>query len=142
MSFDNFGDINWPAVLVAALVYFLLGALWYSPAFLGKPWMRSTGMETEDTEGGPGPAIYVAPLLGYLISSIATALLAEATATDSLEEGLILGLIVGVGFSAVLAGITAVFSPKMPEPLTWFWITASYNVVGLLLVGAILGLWE
>jgi hypothetical protein len=83
MSFDTLGDVNWLAVIVAALIYFALGALWYSPVFLGKPWMRATGIEMEDTEGGPGPAIYLAPFVGYLISAIATGMLAAATGSTT-----------------------------------------------------------
>lgn len=142
MTFDALSDLNWLAVLAAAVVYFLLGGLWYSPVFLGKPWMRATGMEAPQEGQGPGPAIYVAPLIGYLISAIATAMLAVATASDTVGEGLVLGLVVAVGYSVVLAGVTATFSPHMPEPWTWFWITASYNVVGLLIVGALVGGWD
>jgi hypothetical protein len=142
MSFDTLGDVNWLAIIVAALIYFALGALWYSPVFLGKPWMRATGMETEETEGGPGPAIYIAPFLGYLISAIATGMLAVATGSTTVGDGVVLGLVVGLGYSAVLTGVTAVFSPKMPAPFTWFWITASYNLLGLVIAGILVAVWD
>ena len=141
MSLNVLGDVNWLAVIVGAVIYFMLGGLWYSPVFLGKPWMRATGMETPEQGEGPGPAIYVAPLAAYLVSAIVTALLAEATGTDSLGEGLLLGGLVAIGYSVTLAAVTATFSPKMPEPMTWFWITASYNLLGLLIVGALVGAW-
>jgi hypothetical protein len=142
MDLDTLGDLNWLAVVVGALIYFALGALWYSPVFLGKPWMRSTGMEESDTEGGPGPAIYVAPLLGYLISAIATGMIAAATGASTFGDGIVLGLVVGIGYSTVITAITAVFSPKLPAPFTWFWITASYNLVGLLIVGVLVSVWD
>ena len=142
MTFDALGDVNWPAVVVAGVAYFILGGIWYAPPVLGKPWMRATGMTPEQAGGeggGPGPAIFVAPLLGYLVSAIATAMLAEATGTDSISEGLTLGLVVGLGYAAVFAAVTATFSVSWPKPWTWFWITASYNLLGLLITGAILG---
>ena len=142
MTFDTLNDVNWLAVLIAAAVYFLLGGLWYSPVFLGKPWMRATGMEMPEQGQGPPPVIYVAPLLGYLASAIATAMLATATATNTIGEGLQLGLVVGLGYTTVLAAVTATFSVNWPQPWTWFWITASYNLLGLLIVGALVGAWD
>ncbi len=142
MSLDVLGDVNWLAIIVAAVVYFLLGALWYSPVFLGNAWMRASGIEQADTEGGPGPAIYLAPFIGYLISAIATGMLAEATDSTTVGDGIVLGLVVGLGYSAVITGVTAVFSPKMPSAATWFAITASYNLLGLLIVGVLVSVWD
>jgi hypothetical protein len=141
MSLDTIGDLNWLAVVVSTVIYFLLGGLWYSPVFLGRPWMRATGMEMPAEGEGPGAAIYVAPLIAYFVSAIATGMLAEATGSSTIGEGLLLGGVVAVGYSIMLAGVTATFSPKMPAPWTWFWIRASYNLLGLLIVGAFVAAW-
>ena len=37
-------EVNYWAVLVAALAQFVLGALWYSPALFGKQWMKMIGL--------------------------------------------------------------------------------------------------
>ena len=42
MTLDGLGDLNWLAVLVAALVYFILGAIWYAPPIFGRAWMRGS----------------------------------------------------------------------------------------------------
>ena len=142
MSFDALGELNWLAVLAGTLAYFFLGALWYSPIFLGKPWMRATGMQ-EPAEGeGPGPAIYLAPLVSCLVSAIATGMLAEATGTDSVGEGLVLGLVVGIGYAVALSVVAATFEVNKPAPWTWASINASYHLAGLVLVGVILGAWD
>jgi Protein of unknown function (DUF1761) len=142
MSFDTLGDLNWLAVIVGTIAYFMLGALWYSPVFLGKPWMRAVGMDQSEMEQGPGPSVYIAPLVGYFISAVATGMIAAATGSTTVGDGLVLGLVVGIGYSAVVAGLTATFSPKMPEPMTWFWITASYNLLGLLIVAVLVSVWD
>ena len=142
MSFDTLGDLNWLAVIVGALAYFALGGLWYSPVFLGKPWMRATGMTPPEEGQGPGAAIYVTPLIGDIVSAIATGMLAVATESTTFGEGLLLGLVVAVGYSVVLTGVTATFSQGMPEPWTWFWITVSYNVVGLAIIGVLVSVWD
>jgi hypothetical protein len=36
VSFDALGELNWLAVIVGAVIYFALGALWYSPMLLGR----------------------------------------------------------------------------------------------------------
>jgi hypothetical protein len=37
--------VNYLAILVAAMVVFVLGWLWYSPLLFYKPWMRARGMD-------------------------------------------------------------------------------------------------
>jgi hypothetical protein len=37
--------VNYLAVLVAAIVVFVLGWLWYSPLLFFKPWMRARGLD-------------------------------------------------------------------------------------------------
>ena len=36
-------EVNYLAVLVAAIVNMVVGALWYSPLLFGKAWMKLTG---------------------------------------------------------------------------------------------------
>ena len=64
MSFDVLGDLNWLAVIVAAIAYFAIGALWYSPPVFGTAWMSAGGVSAEEIEGGPGAAVYAVPLVG------------------------------------------------------------------------------
>jgi hypothetical protein len=45
MSFDVLGDLNWLVVLVAAVAYFVLGALWYAPPVFGKVWAAAGGFD-------------------------------------------------------------------------------------------------
>ena len=142
MSFDTIGDLNWLAVIVAALAYFALGGLWYSPVLLGDAWMRATGVEDPGKGEGPGPAIYMFPLVGYLIAAIAMGMLAEATGSTSVGDGLVLGLVTGIGFAAVLFGVTAVFEANKPEPRTWFWISSAYHVLGFLIMAVVVAAWD
>jgi uncharacterized protein DUF1761 len=140
MSFDALNDLNWLAVIVAALAYYALGAAWYAPPVLGKAWMRSIGMDTAGTPPSPSPAVLIVPFFAQLIEAIAMGMLAAATLTDTLGEGIVLGLVAGVGVSTMIVLVTATFETK-PEKWTWFAITAGYHLVGLLIVGAIVGAW-
>ena len=108
MTFDVLGDLNWLAVIVAAIAYFAIGAIWYAPPVLGKTWMAAGGISPEQTQSqdGPGAAIYVVPLIGSVLSAIALGMLAEATGTDTLGEGLVLGVVVAIGFALAIALVT------------------------------------
>jgi uncharacterized protein DUF1761 len=141
MSFDSLSDVNWLAIIVGTLVYFGLGGFWYSPAGFGKTWMRSVGMTMPEGGERPGAAIYATPLIGDLIVAIATAWLAHATGSSTVGDGVLLGLVVAIGYMATLTSTTATFS-QLPEPMTWFWITASYNVVGVTILAIIVSAWK
>ncbi|MGH8946650.1 MAG: DUF1761 domain-containing protein, partial [Acidimicrobiia bacterium] len=109
MGLGVLGELNWLAVIVAAIVYFALGAIWYHPSFLGKPWMRSIGWEPSQEAPQMGAAAYAAPFIAYLVAAIALGLLARATGSDSFAEGIVLGLVVGIGVAATLTFVTAIF---------------------------------
>lgn len=68
-------DINWLAVLVAAVVTFVLGGLWYGPLF-GKVWRTAEGQ----TEPQPGHQKHPAFVYGlsFVLMLIAAAVLAVA----------------------------------------------------------------
>jgi uncharacterized protein DUF1761 len=138
-SFDLAG-INWPAVLIATVLYFALGALWFAPQTpLGRAWVRAAGYESPTGGVASTNAFYVVPAATSLLMVIATAWLAGATATDTLGEGVVLGLIVGVGYALPLLMTTAAFEFRKPQQWTWGVIDASYHVVGLVLAAVIIG---
>ncbi|TMD60119.1 MAG: DUF1761 domain-containing protein [Chloroflexi bacterium] len=143
MSLDLFGQLNWLAVLAAAIVYFALGAAWYLPATpTGRAWMKATGFEMRADRTQPNPAIYLAPLAAYIVASAATATLSRATSTDTLGEAVVLGLLVGIGYALTLWFVAAAFDPQKPQPWVWFAINGSYHIVALLLVAVIVSLWR
>jgi hypothetical protein len=137
MSFDLLGDVNYLAALVAAVVWFILGAIWYAPPVFGRPWQRAIGLETVE---GPNPMVFVVTFVVYLVTTVALAMLAAATGTDTLAEGLVLGVVTGVGFAVALTAVGAVYEPK-PNRGTWFWITGVYNLLAYVVVAIILALW-
>ena len=142
MSFDALGDLSWLAVIVAAIAYFAIGAVWYAPPVLGKTWMAAGGITAEQTEGGPGAAVYAVPLVGSLLSAIALGMLAEATGTDTLGEGLVLGAVTAVGFALAISLVTATFESTKPKPMVWGAVNAGYHIVGNLVAAAIIGAWQ
>jgi Na+/H+ antiporter NhaA len=140
MSFDVLGDVNWLAILVGGIAWFIIGALWYGPLF-GKAWMASTGIDPRASGERPSAAIYVFPLLAYLVATVALAMLAEATGSSTLGHGIILGVIVGVGFGLTLYAVEAVFGNR-PKPGSWFLITGAYQLIGVVVASVIVTVWD
>ncbi|MGH2428545.1 MAG: DUF1761 domain-containing protein [Candidatus Limnocylindria bacterium] len=142
MSFDVLGELNWLAVIVGALIYFALGALWYSPILLGRQWQRSIGWDPEKAPPEMNPLTYVVPLLAYLVMAVAIGLLAASTGTDEIGEGVTLGVVVAIGLSLMHTLVDATFDPNKPHPWVWFWINGTYHAIGLMIVAIVVSIWR
>jgi uncharacterized membrane protein YeaQ/YmgE (transglycosylase-associated protein family) len=141
MSFDVLGELNWLAVLVGAVIYFALGALWYSPMLFARPWQRSIGWDPERTPPQQSVTTYIVPFLAYVAMAIAVGMLAKALGSDSAGEGIVLGLVLGIGLSLMHTLVDATFDPNKPEPWLWFAINGTYHAIGLILVAVIVSVW-
>ena len=78
-------------------------------------------------------------LLAWFLAAIALGLVAKGIGADTWDEGLVLGLVVGIGFvfTHVLSDI---LYTKRPSSLIW--ILGAYNVIGITVMGIILGAWQ
>ncbi len=141
MDADVFTDLNWPAVVAAALAFFALGGLWYSPPLFGKAWQRSMGWEMPEGQR-PGPAYYIGPLITCLIATVAVSMIARATGSDGVLDGIVLGLVVGIGIAGSVLAVTGLFDPKKADPRTWAAIAIGYQVIGLVIASIIVSVWR
>lgn len=141
MSFDLIGDVNWWAVLVGGIGYFALGAAWYSPPILGRTYQAAVGMDPSQ-QGQMGAAGYLIPLPLMFVTSLALALLALATGSDTAAEGLNLGLVAGIGISLMLLAVDANYEVNDPRPWTIFWINGGYHALGVIGLGILHSVWR
>jgi len=66
-------SLSWLAVLSATVLYFILGALWYSPLLFAKAWMNVRNITEEDI-GKPNPVIFLYAFVLQFIAVISLAL--------------------------------------------------------------------
>ena len=135
MDLDVMSDLNWLGVVVAALVYFGLGGIWYMPPVFGNAWMRSTGVDMSQEQ--PSAAVYFVPLISAIVTAFATAMIARAMGADGVGDGLSLGVVLGLGFPVALLLTTANFETQKANPTVWFAITAGYHFVATVLAAII-----
>jgi hypothetical protein len=138
MNIDLFSNINWLAVLVAALAYFFLGALWYSFLFRNA-WIKSSGVKADDPNAKKGIAgIMVASFITIIITSIGLALFITRIGSIGWMTGLKVGLIAGVCFCAMAICNSYLYEKR---PLTLHLINSFYNIVGCVIAGIIISVW-
>lgn len=136
-------QINFLAVVAASVATFLVGALWYSPILFGKLWMKAHGYTSEqlkEMQKTAAPA-YLTSFVCYLFMAVVFSVLLSYVypETSSAAKGLQLGFLLWLGFAATI-GLTAnMFSDK---PLSTYLIDVAYQLVYLLIMGAILGGWR
>ncbi len=132
-------SINLVAVLVAAIIQMIIGAVWYSPALFGKHWMLLLGKNPDDIKSN-------STSIGYAIASFASIVTAYILAkfigfaqARTVVEGLQIGLWAWLGFLATSTITTNAFSNK-----SWkLWaINYCYFFFSFITMGVILALWH
>lgn len=157
-------EMNFYAVIVAAIIPIVIGFIWYSPKIFGKAWMKVAEMTEEKMKGGNMAVILGVSLLlslmlalsvnGMVIHQVSAAQLAF-TKPDAesfkifMEEfgnvhrtfghGALHGAIGGVFFVLPILGINALFERRGWK---YIFIHTGYWVVTLAAMGALLCGWH
>lgn len=134
-------QINYLAVLVAAIAAFALGALWYSPILFAKQWMKAHGHTEADALEMRKSAnrAYLVTFLCQLVIALVLAILIEMIGIYRGIGGIKLGALCWLGFAATIGLTSQVFSNKR---LAVYVIDVAYQLVYLVLMGWILAIWR
>src|SRR5215469_8530722 len=101
-------EMNYLAVVAAAISTFLVGALWYSPLLFGKVWQRETGLSDQQLANSNMARIFGAALLLSLVAAFVFALFLGPR--PSMLLGLGAGLSAGLCWVASSIGINYLFA--------------------------------
>jgi hypothetical protein len=140
MALTFFGT-NGLTIIIAAVVSFFIGMLWYGPLF-GKTWISLQGFSKKDInqskKKGMGKTILVAFLSNLIVAFVFAKILLMIGVTD-LFGGIVIGFWLWLGFVATTTLGSVLWENKSFN--LWF-LNNSFNVINLIVIGAILGNWQ
>ena len=134
----DFSNINYLAVLAAAVSTFVLGGLWYSPLLFGKAWMRANSFTDADLQTFSKARMFGWSFFFALVMALNLAMFL-AGPTPNVTWGMAAGGLAGFGWVAMAIAIIGVFENRS---WTYILINGGYMTVAFVIMGAIIGAWR
>ena len=128
-------DVNYLAVLLAALSSFMIGGLWYSPLLFQKmnPFVAYAGPDS--LRSGNPAIVFGGAYVQNLAAAFVLALWLKERAAD-VQDAASAGFAVGLGLVATSLGVIYLFERR---PLALWLINGGYAAVLFTAMGAIIG---
>lgn len=135
-------EVNYLAVFLASVASMIVGFLWYSPAILGKPWMKEKGMTADDVKKAQkemgkwyGLSFVVALVVAYVLFHVMV--MAENYFGYSwLSTGLTSAFWMWLGFIMPVQVTATIFGGKNWKLLG---IDTGYQLASILAMGIVIG---
>jgi hypothetical protein len=131
--------LNWPAILVAAITDWLLGAVWFT--VFSKQWHAGLRMSPEELQAYMAHPNFWPYIIAFLCSALLAYVIAHLVASSpnhGLFRGITIGLLVGLA-TAVAMVTEMVFEARVQS---FILISAAYPLLGCVLMGIIIGVWR
>ena len=134
-------DVNYLAVLVAAVASMIIGSIWYGPLF-GKKFIKAIGMDnwSAEKQAAMKKSMWMSYVLQFVASLVMFYVLAGLVGgldKMTLSGGLSVAFWVWLGFAMPIKLGDAIWGGKWEL----FWIGMGGMLVTLLAAGAIIGAW-
>lgn len=159
-------EINFLALIVAALSTLAVGFIWYNPKVFGGIWMRETGMTEEKAKGANmalifGMSIFYAFLIAFILQmlvihqygalgmvggdptvakpSYASFMADYGLAFRTFKHGMLHGFMTGLFFALPVVGTGALY-----ERRTWRYtlVSGGFWIVCCMIMGGIICAWQ
>jgi hypothetical protein len=128
--------------LIASVVAFIIGALWYSPILFGKEWMALSNISeadiTESSKKGMWK-LYVIQFIATIITFCVLGFIVKTVNGSTAGDGAFLAFLAWLGFPAMLEVGNVMWSKR---PLKLALITTFATLVSWVVGGAIIGAWR
>lgn len=131
--------LNYIGILLAAVVYFIIGAIWYAPNVFGNRW-KHDGEKGEDSHvrhcsiccriGSYVGEFIIALIIAYILS-----LFIEISQADEIGECLLVALWIWIGFIATTHFSAVLWGRKT---IKHFLIHAGFMLIGLLAMASVI----
>jgi hypothetical protein len=160
-------EINFLAILTAAISALVVGFVWYNPKVFGNAWMQAAGMSEEQIKGGNmGKIFALALLFAFLLAFALQFLVIHQTGAYGMiggeendailpsfqafmddygntfrtfKHGVLHGVIAGVFIALPILGTNALFERKGAKYII---INSGYWIVTLAIMGGIICAWK
>ena len=138
MSFHHVPHFNFVAVLVSGLLFWFLGAVWFSPVLFAKPWMAALGMTPGHQKKGFAAAM-ISSLIGDLITALVMLHFIVWSGASTVGTGAFIGFLCWLGFFVAIQFPQGLYEQR---PMKVFVIDAGYWFVGMVGIGVLLAVWH
>ena len=140
MNTEFIKNINWIAVVIGALSYFALGALWYSKVLFAKQWLMFTKINPKDPDATKGMGLLMfMSFVWMFITAVGIAILRDRIGDISgWLGGVKLGTVTGVCFGVSAISISYLYEKR---PAGLYWINGGYTLLGNIIAAVIICSW-
>lgn len=124
-------------ILVAAIVHWLLGAVWYT--VFADPWATGLKLDVPAMQENMSPTPYVLTFVTLFVEALALRQVLHWSNAVFVGDGIKVGLIAGFG----IAGMAMYSHYGFPQfPMIVYAIDLGYTVLGAVLMSIILTKWK
>ena len=131
-------QVNYMAVVIAAVAAMVTGSLWYGKMLFGNTWMRLNGLNMTDAKKSNMALLYGTMFVGALVEAYVLSHFVHYAGAFTLFNGIKTGAWAWLGFVAPVTMGNYMFAGR---PMKLFYIDAGYALVNLLIMGGILAAW-
>lgn len=129
--------INYSALVVAAIMRFLFGWLWYSPLLFGKAWVSLTNCNPEEMKRRM-PRLALADLIANFVMAFVLVHAVHYAGAVNASQGAAVGFFNWLGFIATVMLMLTLYEKR---PAKLLWINSGFQLISLLIMGAIVAVW-
>ena|SRR3990167_5758731 len=131
-------DLNYLAILVAAIASMVIGAVWYSQSVFGKVWMKLTGKSMKDMKKEDATKGYIVAFAASLVTAYVLAVMIKIFYSATLVGGAKVGILAWAGFVATTLAVEYVFEDR-PQKLLL--VNSGHILATMIVMGAIIAAW-
>src|SRR4030095_9090191 len=131
-------SVNHIAIVVAAVVFFAIGAVWYN--VFSQPWLAGIGKTVDQLakENGGSPLPFIVGFIAILVMCYTLGWIVQRGMAPPAGNGALTGATVAFG---IVGAALALYYGFEARGITLWLINAVYVLVGLVISGAIIGAW-
>jgi hypothetical protein len=142
MDMNFMYPINYWAVLLSSVVYFVIGMLWFAPSFFGSIWRKELEQHRVTFLGVTAEKMLLnmgVTFASCILAALGLAWFIQVTGCVSAFSGFMLGSIISACF--VIPSVATIFVWES-RSMMLFLIDVGYPVVGIIVSAIILTLWQ